>query len=540
MLPTRIAGAGLLPARLPRPVGRAYALRALSGEGEVPVSAVDTNEIRRQCLIALTQTVIRDLATIGVVAASAVLEPAGTAIVLGLAAVAIIIIGRARLFSLWTASAIAAIIFIGFEAVYLDQVSYAAPLAALAACFVIYLTDILLAIKQVRKLWRVAATQRPPASARAESSGGTAPGTDHFRPRTDEFRERDEPVSMAGPENNGRGRRLVSRSRRFYYDDDGIIGAGMALRDMPLTVPVNKPLDPEKPVAKFSSSVLLRHVGEHLLSHGVADDLGYAHLPLAAGHADLDRGFHFTHGLPWLSVGPVVVCPVPAAKKSLFFRVRMVDLKYRDAPSAAEILSAADRPQYSNAERSYVRACTSCWDGQVVASIFLNVTLQGHTVTMVMKPYVLAPVVPELSIAEELAKADPLSLGFRAFAITIRQFKTAASRIHHLGFIAHEPDDSDEPMPDLRSTRERYAQASIDEMHQVDDSNRIFQIWVPTIVDVIKDYLRECNIDLKEYERQADNIYMQIFGDGVINTGNNNNINNAQGNGNRQGTQDRR
>lgn len=70
---------GALP---PRPVGRTYAIRVLRGaEGMVPMSAVDTKEVRGQCKIALLQTMIRDVLAVAAVIASALLEPLGTVIV---------------------------------------------------------------------------------------------------------------------------------------------------------------------------------------------------------------------------------------------------------------------------------------------------------------------------------------------------------------------------------------------------------------------------------------------------------------------------
>ena len=77
MLAARTTGHGQIGARS-RPIGRAYALNVLFGaEGEVPMSAVDIDEVKKQCRIALLQTMVRDMLTVAVVIASAVLEPLG-------------------------------------------------------------------------------------------------------------------------------------------------------------------------------------------------------------------------------------------------------------------------------------------------------------------------------------------------------------------------------------------------------------------------------------------------------------------------------
>jgi hypothetical protein len=79
MLGREIIEPGRIGPRRPRPVGRSFAIRALFGpDGAVPMPAVDTEEVRRQCAIALLQSVIRDLAVVAAVVVSAMLEPWGT------------------------------------------------------------------------------------------------------------------------------------------------------------------------------------------------------------------------------------------------------------------------------------------------------------------------------------------------------------------------------------------------------------------------------------------------------------------------------
>jgi hypothetical protein len=198
----------------PRPVGRTYAIRVLFGtEGEVPMSAVDTREVRGQCTIALLQTLIRDVLAIAAVIASALLEPLGTAIVFGLAVAVIILVGRVPLFSPWTAVAVIAVAFVLFMGIDRRQGSFVIPLICLGAFFVVFLADTILSVLHLRNLWHVSSAQQNPQSedpALDVRSAGTADNS-----------KDDQGTSQ---------RRLqVSDPARIYHDSSRIIGS-MALR----------------------------------------------------------------------------------------------------------------------------------------------------------------------------------------------------------------------------------------------------------------------------------------------------------------------
>ena len=53
-------------------------------------------------------------------------------------------------------------------------------------------------------------------------------------------------------------------------------------------------------------------------------------------------------------------------------------------------------------ERHYLRASAASWDGQLVASVYVSAALQGHCLRVVVRPYVLAPIVSDLRAADEL------------------------------------------------------------------------------------------------------------------------------------------
>ena len=97
MLPDKVIDPGMTESRPPRPVGRAYALRVLSGPGGViPTSSVDVRRVRRHCLLAVAQTTVRDLAALAVVAACFRVDPWGIGITLAVLAAAAIFTGHGR------------------------------------------------------------------------------------------------------------------------------------------------------------------------------------------------------------------------------------------------------------------------------------------------------------------------------------------------------------------------------------------------------------------------------------------------------------
>lgn len=70
MLPVQISDASQFSKpvpRIPHPVGRSYAMRVLlSAEGKIPMPAVDLRTVHRNCRAAVWQTLLRDIAALGV------------------------------------------------------------------------------------------------------------------------------------------------------------------------------------------------------------------------------------------------------------------------------------------------------------------------------------------------------------------------------------------------------------------------------------------------------------------------------------------
>ena len=131
-------------------------------------------------------------------------------------------------------------------------------------------------------------------------------------------------------------------------------------------------------------------ISRHLLSQSAGDGQvhGYAYKPLAAngtGPLPHEPG-HFSYALPNLDVTSVILSPIPEPDQLPHSPVSVIRLNYRDVPSDDELLDLADRSPSAHSERHYLRASTSSWDGQLVASVYVNLALQGHYLRVIMRP----------------------------------------------------------------------------------------------------------------------------------------------------------
>jgi hypothetical protein len=561
MMPDKVIDPGMTKPRPPRPVGRAYALRVLFGAGGViPTSSVDVRRVRRHCLLALAQTTVRDLAALAVLAACFRVDPWGIGITLAVLAAASIFTGQGRLFLPVTIAATVCLVVAVVRSSPTERASLTVPLACLAICFGIYLLDVLLAMRHVRRLLRrqpagqVKEAARPPdrtISFRtpAESEvrrwlygrGNGHDGNGHNGNGHDGNGHDHNGNGHAGNGRNGNGsgshepdrdepdrsvgRPAVSGPVRVYYGRNGIIGSGVPLRPLPLTVPLDKPRDPSQDVEAFSTSDLMEAISRHLLSQSAGDALvhGYAYKPVS-GPLPHEPG-HFSYALPNLDVTSVVVSPIPEPDQLPGSPVTVLRLNYRDLPSDDELLDLADRSPSAHSERHYLRATTSSWDGQLVASVYVNLALQGHYLRVIMRPFVLAPLVFDLKTADDIAGWNPLILFYLAVSVTVRGFQNVAGKLSR-GRAGTAKADEDQPVRSgVRSTRESYARPYVNNIHQQEDSERAIRIIEQKVVSCTMEYLRKHNIDIEDYERQIQNIVQSytIMGDGSITAGTFNN-----------------
>jgi hypothetical protein len=436
-----------------------------------------------------------------------------------------------------------------------ERASLTVPLACLAICFGIYLLDVLLAIHHVRRILRrqptgqVRQTARPPdrtvtfrTPAESEvrrwlyGSGDGRNGDGHHgsahngnghngnghagngNGSSSREPDRDEPDRSVGTP-------AVSGPVRVYYGRNGIIGSGVPLRPLPLTVPLDKPRDPSQDVEAFSTSDLMEAISRHLLSQSAGDALvhGHAYKPVS-GPLPHEPG-HFSYALPNLDVTSVVVSPIPEPDQLPHSPVTVFRLNYRDLPSDDELLDLADRSPSAHSERHYLRVSTSSWDGQLVTSVYVNLALQGHYLRVIMRPFVLAPLVFDLKAADDIAGWNPLILLFLAVSVTAQGFRNVAGRLGR-GRAGTGKTDEDQPTRfGVRSTRESYARPYVNNIHQQEDSERAIRVIEQKVVSCTMEYLRKHNIDIEDYERQIQNIVQSytIMGDGSITAGTFNN-----------------
>jgi hypothetical protein len=560
MLPDKVIDPGMTESRPPRPVGRAYALRVLSGPGGViPTSSVDVRRVRRHCLLAVAQTTVRDLAALAVVAACFRVDPWGIGITLAVLAAAAIFTGHGRLFLPVTIAATICLVVAVVHGSPAERASLTVPLACVAICFGIYLLDVLLAIHHVRRILRrqptgqVRQTARPPdrtvtfrTPAESEvrrwlyGSGDGRNGDGHHgsahngnghngnghagngNGSSSREPDRDEPDRSVGTP-------AVSGPVRVYYGRNGIIGSGEPLRPLPLTVPLEKALDASQDIEPFTTSDLMGAISRHLLSQSTGDALvhGYAYKPLAANGTEPlpHEPGHFSYALPNLDVTSVVVSPIPEPDQLPHSPVTVFRLNYRDLPSDDELLDLADRSPSAHSERHYLRVSTSSWDGQLVTSVYVNLALQGHYLRVIMRPFVLAPLVFDLKAADDIAGWNPLILLFLAVSVTVRGFRNVAGKLGR-GRAGTDKTDAEQPTRSgVRSTRESYARPYVNNIHQQEDSERAIRIIEQKVVSCSMEYLRKHNIDIEDYERQIQNIVQSytIMGDGSITAGTFNN-----------------
>jgi hypothetical protein len=569
MLPDKVIDPGMAEPRPARPVGRAYALRVLSGPGGViPTSSVDVRRVRRHCLLAVAQTTVRDLAALAVVAACFRVDPWGIGITLAVLAAAAIFTGHGRLFLPVTIAAAICLVVAVVHGSPAERASLTVPLACLAICFGIYLLDVLLAIHHVRRILRrqptgqVKQTARPPDGTVTfrtpaesevrrwlygsgdghngnEHSGNGHSGNGHSGNGHDHNGRNGNGHAGNGRNGNGSGSHEPDRDERdrsagtpavngpvrVYYGRNGIIGSGEPLRPLPLTVPLEKALDASQDVEPFTTSDLMEAISRHLLSQSTGDALvhGYAYKPVAAngtGPLPHEPG-HFSYALPNLDVTSVIVSPIPEPGQLPHSPVTVLRLNYRDLPSDDELLDLADRSPSAHSERHYLRASTSSWDGQLVASVYVNLALQGHYLRVIMRPFVLAPLVFDLKAADDIAGWNPLILLFLAVSVTVRGFRNVAGRLSR-GRAGTDKTGEEQPVRSgVRSTRESYARPYVNNIHQQEDSERAIRVIEQKVVSCTMEYLRKHNIDIEDYERQIQNVVQSytIMGDGNITAG---------------------
>jgi hypothetical protein len=488
MLPAQVSDTDrLLPVmRAPHPVGRTYAMRVLySTAGEIPMPAVDMDMVRRNCHAAVRQALARDAVAISLLGAVVILQPLGTLIAVLVFVVPLFAAARTkRNVSTWVPVGLSLGLLLALTALNPSPRNYCfIPVIALAMSFLIVIADLLCSVCQVRRIWTLM------SNAPARMADGNV----------------------------------------VFYDKHGIIGSGVSIRSFPITIPLDKPKDPDQPVRDVTAADLLAYVGTHLKAQGVSDGLphGYAHHPNAATSLsepldfDGDSAFqHFTHGLPNLEVRQVRAAQVPEPRKVWFTSLHRLSVGYAEHPAADPHRQFGTSPVDSPV-RDYTRAVTATGDGQLVASIFVSAALQGHFLQVVIRPYLIAPIDADLRSADSLANCSRAALVVTCMAMAAQQSLAVAEAIRsnlQRGTAARGEKPKVEPVkPRLLSVREEYAQTETDSLYHSEDAARLIGVMQQKVIRTTMAYIEDCNIDTGQVEAQI----MQTFVQNTINgTGN--------------------
>ena len=497
----------------PPPVGRRYALNILFGaQSSVPMPAVDTGEVRGQCVIALLQTTIRDAAAIAALIVSALLEPWGTAIVFGLAVVVIVLMGRVRLFSLWTLAAVAAVVAVFLIAIGRGDVRLDVPLICLGICYVVFLVDILLSVHYLRWLWKFSSAEQDSRFSHPARDGRSASAEE-----SNQDRQRINQQGFA-----------EGKPCKVYHDGGRIIGSGALLEPLEFRVSLESRLDNDEQIKGFEASELLSYIRSHVISQRVSDtpENGQASSIREEARGNRQsRESHYKGGLPYLRVAPVISVPAPEPKKHAILRFSTVRLNYDDSPSDEELTAIADGPQIGQDVRYYVRMVTPSWKGQIVVSIYCYAAMEVDSLSMTVYPYVLTPITGQVRVADNLVKRHWFSMAAQAVRMAARQLLSGAQKINRAtGYGALTP------VAGLYSTRELYAGIIAESTHQLDDTTRIIRVLEAKVVRVTMEFLRNHNIDPNEDEKRAfQSVHSYTINGDIINAGPNSQVNNAKG-----------
>lgn len=532
---------------LPTPrrwVGRLYALHVLADRQFGPMPGVDLGEVKRHCWRAIRQTLIRDAFMLGVVVAAAWLAPWGTLFFSAMIAAVIALAGRVKLYHPFViAVAVGAIVALiaggpGGE----DPFTY--PLLAVAACFLIYLFDTFWAIRRMRAV--ISRGPRAPSHRRSAAASAA--------PESAALAQQFTPGVLAGPgrtitQSNGHGAANQSnghgpdpatfRPRRrvkALYTREGIVGAGTPLAAATITVAVNKP-QADKEIEPFTAPELLDQVASHIESQGTVDQTrdGFArnHVFIEGKRIPLDipaprkngddtvsgdrqpMSQSFTYGLPELDVSEVVATPAQRVRKRpLWWKVTFYICaatwrtlrRTPPGPSETDEVPVPDHSPSAFPARFYVRASTTTWDGELIPSVYVGAALQAHYLRLIIRPYVLAPIMPQLRQIEHLMDRGIIAQFALAVLGTAKAFARTTVAAHKISHRQRPEKGGHLKETGLFSTRERYAMHYPDDIHHREDVARVLDVIEMKVFEVVEDFLDQHHVNLEDFRKQ-----IQVF-----------------------------
>lgn len=239
-------------------------------------------------------------------------------------------------------------------------------------------------------------------------------------------------------------------------------------------------------------------------------------------------------------------------KKRLFWRWRGVILL--PPPATANEIAAfrliEDREQY-NAAREYLCIRVGAWDQEVVTSIFVGFDLRGNTLYSEFYPYVMPPVQASFHLVDRLpqrlgpklllrmAAGIPLGLPRKAYLAAWRAARAGWRRLRALGRAAvglvGVVDGSEFRLGryavDLVDTgakvslRELAASDGYHHFFQQADEEKYVKVVQRRLLEVVRDFLIEHNIDVFDHDARGTTILDQSTRTGnVTMVGDNNSL----------------
>lgn len=271
-----------------------------------------------------------------------------------------------------------------------------------------------------------------------------------------------------------------------------------------------------QPVIQFTVAEITEYVARRLESE-LRDDAPYGeqieHLVVERRRYSRAGALPIKKRLLWHWRGVIVLPPPSTANEIAAFRL------------------IEDREQY-NAAREYLCVRVGSWDQEVVTSIFVGFDLRGNTLYSEFYPYVMPPVQESFHLVDRLpqelspqlllrmAIGIPLGLPRKAYMAMWRVARAGWRRLRILGRAAvglvGVVDNSDFQLGrysvDLVDTgarvslRELAASDGYHHFFQAADEDKYVKIVQRRLLEVVRDFLIEHNIDVHDHDQRGTTI----------------------------------
>jgi hypothetical protein len=219
-------------------------------------------------------------------------------------------------------------------------------------------------------------------------------------------------------------------------------------------------------------------------------------------------------------------------KKRLLWRWRGVELLPPAAASEFEAFRLLEDQERYDASREYLSIRVGAWSQEIVTSVFVGFDLRGNTLYSEFYPHVMAPVIASFHLVDRLPKrlgatmllrvgiGIPLGLPRQLYLMASQGLRSAWSRVRRLGravvgFVG-VVDESDFRLGryavDLVDTgaivslRELASAGAYHHFFQQADTDKYVKIVERRLIEVVRDFLIEHNIDVFDHDARGTTI----------------------------------